>query len=272
MTTSKSDKGKEVATLDNYPVLAGGGQEIMEALADNMAGEQISVFDLDQISVPAGGGLMWEVVNEDGEVDSVKELEGVVIANRPSRSYWSTGFDESGGGDPPDCSSDDLITGSGQPGGDCESCQFNQWGSGPKGNGKACRETRSLFLLLPNAMMPVVLTVPPSSLKKKKGGPDGFVNYKLRLATGGRTLHKVVTRFTLEKAQSNTGITYSRIRFSRGADLTPEQVEQIEKYIEAIRPAITPPSASGANSGPADQPGGQPGGGASPVDKDNPFG
>ena len=127
-------KTKEIATVESYALteVAEGG-DLQEIIADNLGGEQITPFDLDRVTVPAGGALSWEVPTLDGE-ESVKEIEGIVIYWRTARAYWEQGLDESGGGSPPDCSSDDGQIGIGTiaatvQGGQCSACPMNQFGS-----------------------------------------------------------------------------------------------------------------------------------------------
>lgn len=220
----------DLVVVQDFAIMRPGSGNIMEAVQANMEGESLSVWDLDMIHVPSGGGTMWEVPNINGDFDNVAELEAIIIMSKPNRSYWAEKFEDSGGGAPPDCISMDMIYGQGTPGGQCETCPNNQWGSGTGGNGKACKETRQCFLLMPGSILPVVLTIPPSSIKK-----DGFVPYKLRLAGAGIMLHQVTTVMSLEKAKSKSGITYSKIKFRKGQTLSPEQLEIVNSYIDGIK-------------------------------------
>ena len=231
-------KETELMVIDDYAIMKAGSEKVIAAIKSNMEGESLSVFDLDTIHVPAGGGTVWEVPNVNGDFDDVKELEAIVISSIPSRSFWADRFEDSGGGTPPDCSSSDMITGHGEPGGVCETCPYNQWGSGAGGNGKACKETRQCFLLLPGNVLPIVLSIPPSSIKK-----NGFVPYKMRLAGAGIQINQVTTVMTLEKATSKSGITYSRIKFRKGQDLTEEQIARVDDYVKGIKNLITAPAA-----------------------------
>ena len=78
-------------------------------------------------------------------------------------------------------------------------------------------------------MYPVVVTVPPTSLKSLS---DYLAK---RIVTKGLRSYGVVTKLTLKKATSNTGITYSQVQFSLSEKLTPEQTEVMKAYGESIR-------------------------------------
>lgn len=219
---------------EQYPVLAGGAEnitEVMQSLAESLGGEKISQFDLSRISVPAGGGAHWSIPDVDDPAGkSEKELIGVVVGQSLGRSYWRQSMDE-GGSAPPDCSSNDGLIGQGTPGGSCEECPFSQWGSADKGGGQACKLSRSIFILMPGEALPVVLSVPPSSLQ-------GAKKFLLRLASKGRTLSQVVCKFTLEKAQNAAGTGYSKIVFNAGEALPTEMVKTVKAYEKAFAPSI----------------------------------
>ena len=101
--------------------------------------------------MPSGGGLSFEVINEDGEAEPVKEIIGVVLDHYPINAYWESEF--TGEKNPPDCSSYDSQTGTiimdGKEVGKraCADCPHNQWGTDPKGGkGKGVRKTWLEFM------------------------------------------------------------------------------------------------------------------------------
>ena len=111
-----------------------------EDLAEDMDGLQLS---FQRVKIPSGGVLQFEMPGDDPEnPDYVPTLEGVILYNHSANSYWPEGseFDDN---TPPQCQSVDGKIGHGQPGGVCEACRFNRFGSDSKGNGKACSATRS---------------------------------------------------------------------------------------------------------------------------------
>ena len=109
-------------------------------LADDMDGLQLS---FQRAKIPGGGVLQFEMPGDDPEnPDYEQTLEGVILFNHAANSYWPAGseYDDN---TPPQCQSVDGKVGYGDPGGICETCVNNRFGSDPKGNGKACSATRS---------------------------------------------------------------------------------------------------------------------------------
>src|SRR5262249_1306022 len=138
----------------------------------------------------------------DGE-EIVKELTGIIIGWRDTRSYWSIPMEESDGNMPPDCYSLDARAGIGKPGGDCARCPLSQFGSGPKGDGQACKLVRQLSLIRDQNLLPEIVSLPPSSVKAAR-------QYFMRLASKGVPCFSVITRIGLEKTKNAQGIAYAR--------------------------------------------------------------
>ena len=228
---SKKDT-TEIVPYEQWAI-AKPGANIQQIIADNLGGEPIDVMDLDRIKVPSGGMLVWSVPDmlaEDGEI-STKELDGVIIDSQVVRTFWRTSFEESGGQMPPDCSSDDGITGVGDPGGECASCPFAKFGSAEGRTSQACQMNRMMFIARPGSILPSVVKVPPTSLRPAK-------KYLMALSGSEKHVWEVVTRMTLEKDKSADGITYSKIRFQMLA-LLPEDVKQrVAEYKEALQPHL----------------------------------
>lgn len=228
---------------------------IRDAMAENLAGEDVSAFDLPRVKVPAGGTTTFTVPTLDGEAD-MKELVGIIAFVQPGRSWWQVSMEESGGGSAPDCSSADGMTGS--KFGDCASCEKNQFGSARKGSGKDCKETRSVFLLQPDGALPTVVSVPPSSLKPLK-------SYLMRLTSAGVPLNAVVTRITLVKTKNAQGVAYAEMAFSVAGKLSPQQKQHVAAYAAALRDSFTKAHAASVASGAAYQTQEE------PLPEDNPF-
>ena len=134
--------------------------EIQELLRENLGNTKLDRQNLPQVKVPAGGGRAWDLGDDE---PPVQELVGVVIWYADTRLYWSKGIEDTGGETPPDCASADGIVGIGDPGGECESCPLNEWGSGKAGRGKACNERRQLAILRPGELLPTMLSLPSAS-------------------------------------------------------------------------------------------------------------
>ena len=64
---------------------------------------------LPRVTIPGGEGRQWLVKGLRGE-ERFDELTGVIVHQQTSRTYYASAY--SGGGKPPDCSSNDGITGS----------------------------------------------------------------------------------------------------------------------------------------------------------------
>lgn len=216
--------------VTNYALMKTDFEAVKEAIRENLGGATINPFDLDRVKVPAAGGTTWEVPTLDG-IEEVKTLTGVLIFFSDPKAYWRVPFDESGGGSPPDCTSEDGLYGNGDPGGECAKCPLNQFGSGAKGKGKACTDMRLLFMIRENNLLPLVISAPVMSIKPMK-------QYNLRLASNGVAYYGVQTSLSLEKAKNADNITYSKIVPAMAGRLTPEQAAFFKQYQEAIKPAL----------------------------------
>lgn len=261
-----SENSTALATIDakSYALIKQGDvAETMAILKENLEGDELTARDLDRVKVPSGGGLAWEIPDVSGEPKVQQTFEGVIVCHRRARLYWAKSFDESGGGTPPDCTSDDARTGVVQGteapagvGGDCARCPMSKFGSDPGGTGQACKEIKQLFVVLPGTMLPVVLSVPPTSLRNGK-------NYLQRLSSIAKPYYGVVTKFALARDKNDAGIEYSKVTLSASAFLDEGARGQFKAMSDALKPHLlaTPVSADDYAQG------GTPGGGA-PADTD----
>lgn len=209
--------------LESYPIVSGNCAEVIR---ENMGGEQVSPSDLSRIKVPSGGGLTWEVPSADG-VEPAKVIDGVIIHICRRRAYWSN---PNPTGDPPDCASDDCIEGKGDPGGPCEACPYNEFGSsrkgdGSEGRGKACKESKLLFTLRPGQSLPDVVVIPPGSLKAVK-------QYQLKL---GKPYWSVVTRLALKKATNKDGIAYAQVEPTKVGVLNDDAASGMRAFAQTLQ-------------------------------------
>lgn len=227
----------EISTIDEaadlYPVLAETNDlaEIMEA----NVGESMTEFDLDRVKIPSGGGTTWEVPTLEGE-ESVKKLEGIIVHWKAARAYWAEDFEASAGGTPPDCASRDGIHGSGtfgegsehNPSGLCDTCPMSKFGSAENEIGQACKQMRQLFLARENEMLPLVVTLPPTSIKPVR-------QYFLRLAGKKVPYYGVISGLELAKATNRSGIQYAQVKPSVVQVLDPTIAAKARDYGDAIR-------------------------------------
>jgi|TARA_Y100000310_G_scaffold340907_1_gene438265 hypothetical protein len=233
-------KDQEVATIQtNYPVLTSDLSELREVIAANVGQAGMTEFDLPRLKVPAGGGLSWQIETMSGTTEE-KIVSGIIIHWRDVRGYWAQSFDESGGGSPPDCSSDDAVVGAGKPGGDCAVCPLAQFGSDDKGRGQACKAMRLLFMLQPGKRFPTVVVAPPTSLRNLR-------KYFLNLANESYRYSAVMTELALEKDKSADGISYSKIIARPAGILDDEIIAAAERYAEAIMPHLAAQTIDGAD-------------------------
>lgn len=232
-----SDDTKTTSNLpalraDAFAALRGDPAELLQTMRDNVGGGALTEFDLDRVKVPAGGATTWEVPGL--ETSSTQALDGIIVHWREPRAYWSRPLEDSGGSAAPDCSSPDGVRGVGDPGGACEPCPLNQWGTatrnGVTGRGKACRQTRLLLMLRPDDLLPVAVIAPPTSL-----GP--LRKYFLRLVGRSMPYHSVVTRLRLARVGKD-GKTYSQIVPSVAAVLDPAAAQAARAYAAAVEPAF----------------------------------
>lgn len=205
----------------------------VETLAENLEGGVVNILDLDHVAVP-NGSRTFNIPSLEGEKNE-QELTGVIIGQRLRRRYWPT---KETTGEKPMCFSNDGVIGIGQPGGDCSSCPLNKFGSleqyvaGATGNGKACKEMRELLILSGDSMMPMVLALPPTSLRK-------FNQYMLSLTSRGLSVGSVISRFRLNNDNINSANQkYTTIEISFERRLEPEEVEMLNSYNERVKPFI----------------------------------
>lgn len=250
---TQENTGNELAiakNIENYPALA-GKTDRLEIVKEALAGAKLSVFgDLSRIHVPSGGGIAWEVpdVTKKGGVGSADTITGIVISNQYSRSYWEKPYGgiESG---PPDCSSWDMDGfGIGNPGGDCFSCPFNEFGTAVRGDGsdargKACAEKRFIFMLTERSFLPVVVQVAVTSMRP-------FTHFSLAIGdTMGLRLRQIVVDLTLKK-ENKSGFPTSIIVPSFNARLSDEdqlKVVELMKQLAPIMPGRTSPVRAKGN-------------------------
>jgi hypothetical protein len=189
------------------------GVDLQEIVEINMGPTGVDPSMLDRVKVPSGGSTIWEVPGLGDETEAEKELVGVIVGIQNVRSYFASKY--TGGNEPPDCSSSDGINGIPSSdsiegyGGKCATCPKSQWGSavdddGNPTDGQACSQRKLLMLLRPDSMLPLVVNVPPSSLKE-------LDKLLLRLTAKKVPFFGAVVSLKLIKEKSGGGIEYSKI-------------------------------------------------------------
>jgi hypothetical protein len=162
--------------------------------------------------------------------------------------FWDKGLDDGAGGSPPDCSSPDGDAGIGwnrtEEGEErydvdgtqtwigshnCETCALNQFGSADKGDGKACKEVRMLFLLQPGEILPMAVALPPTSLRPATA-------YFLRLAQRGISYHQVETEISLEAVKGQ--FPYAVATFKALRKLDEDELARLAALREQLTPML----------------------------------
>ena len=222
----------------NFPALI-EREQALEVFQANMEGVEMQ---FERIKMPSGGGLAFEVIDDSGEVQYVKELIGIILDHYPVNAYWADAYGE--GDDtrqPPDCVASNGKNGiatpeSGLTGGPCKQCPLNQWGTGRQkdgslGKGKACRNLHRVYILLASEGLPSMIALPPTSL-------SSFHDHMRRLLKRLKPHYTVVTRIKLQKAKNTGGTEYSHAIFGTVGEFPPQTVTGIKEIIEQMKPAM----------------------------------
>lgn len=200
-----------------------------DEIAEDSDGLQMMSFP--RVKIPAGGQLQFEVPTEDPDnPDYTRALEGVILYNHAACSLWPEGseYDED---TKPLCSSVDGKTGIGEPGGACETCPMNVFGSaGDGGRGKACKNMRHLYLLRSGEYMPLLVSLPPTSIKPFKEFLNKAFVYRRRTTYGS------LVQISLKK--ENNGNDYSVATFRLLRDFQGEELAQIRAYANAFKEQV----------------------------------
>ena len=165
----------------------------------------------------------------DGQ--TMRTIKGVIMKSQINRGYWKAGNPK------PVCTSADGIKGTDAAGNErvCARCPKNKYGTATKidengqvvpGRGKACKEMRRLLVLPDGFELPIILSVPPSSLKR-------FDEYASSLRMRKVPLIGVETTIRLEEANAN-GMSFARLAFEAGDPVPRERVEQLIAMREEI--------------------------------------
>jgi hypothetical protein len=233
-----SAPGESALAANGFALARMESAEIIDIIRENAGAAGLSQADLERVTVPGAGGVNWEVQTLQGPA-AVPELVGVMLAFHDQRAYWSVPFDQRQGEvSPPDCVSHDMLTGVGDPGGECAACPLSRFGTARdgKGLGQACREMRLIYLLQPTDVLPVVISAPPSSLKAVKS----FFN---RASRSTLRFHELVVALRLIRDRSQGGVVYSYIQPEGRGTLSQDDRERIRPLRELVARATRGVSA-----------------------------
>lgn len=202
-----------------------------ELLLQNLGpGATLSLSDLDQIRIPAGGSQIWELPGVEGP-QPMAEIQAIILARQDVRAYWAQEY--TGERNAPDCSSGDTITGTGTPGGACATCPHAAWGSAENGRGQACKAMIRLFLRIGDATLPTVLTLAPTSIRS-------FQQYMIRLSSARLPSYAVLSSLRLAREKNADGIAYSVLVPALVRRLSPDELAEAAAAAQFAHQVILP--------------------------------
>lgn len=203
--------------------------EIAEAIAEEMDG--LGSIPYDRVKIPSGGGAAFEIPTEDEENPTVAtEIVGIILDHHPVNSRWKEAYN--GSEEKPLCSSYDGKQGVEVETGiisDCADCPYNVFGSAADGRGKACKNSHRVYVLREGNPVPLVLTLPPTSIKYLRD----YIAKSIVLK--GMRSYDVLTKITLKKEKSADGIAYSRACFTYVDKLAAGQAMLTKEMAETIK-------------------------------------
>lgn len=205
--------------------------DAMEAISTNL-GSGIKITDLTKVTVPLGGGLAFNVMTPEGPT-SEQTLTGIILLALEGKALFLKSLEEAPNS-PPACYSNDGITGFGDPfemgevsERQCATCPKNQFGSATRGSGKgkACKDTRPIYLLEQGSVLPTIVQVPPTSLKHLQ-------KYMGTLCKGGIPYFGVIVEIGL--AQEQTPPPMHSVLTFKSVSMIPKEQRGAVKEFRAI--------------------------------------
>ena len=233
MYTNETTMMNPVAAADptlsfQLPDMTGStGEFSREELAEDMDG--ITVY-FTRAKIPGGGVTQFELPSDDDSTGTyVPKLVGVILHSHDQCTLWEEGKTKEESTIL--CSSVDGKTGIGTPGGACATCAMNTYGSSVKGAGKACKNSRVLYLLRSGDYLPMQLNLPPTSI----GAFKEF--YRKAFAIRQRPAYASLVEISLKK-ESNGKEEYSVAVFRRLGDFSGEKLQEVKAYANTFKEQI----------------------------------
>ena len=238
MTKGKNIVVAEKDDLAAYDVLAEGVEAIRDMISANVGGmTDLGEFNLTRAVNPPGSAKTprWEIPGLGDEPEFTGEVEGIIVFHKNARVYYEHSYEETGGGQQPDCMSRDGIRGEGVPGGLCPKCPLSKFVKHDDGttDRPACREMKRLFILRPGEIMPTMFNA--------TGGNVGQVmQYLLNLTTKGRLKYNhCITRIKLAADKYKNGRDWAKWNLSMASALPDDVCEQMDAYNQFIEPIVS---------------------------------
>lgn len=237
---NQANQTNQLAVVDTKELRVVPGAEELAAITEELGDMGAMPFGKVQIAA-AGAGVFKVTEPGEDEATPATEITAVIIHSHRANVLWLAKFG-SGEDRTPDCFSLNGAEGVDRDNGElhpCAHCQYNQYGSadGGTGRGKACKNTRRLYLLRPaqsdqpGDVLPLILTLPSTALAT-------YDKYRTRLLLARHKPWGVVTRITLKNAVNKDGIAYSTPLFQAVAALPPQEAERVRQYAEGFVAAM----------------------------------
>lgn len=193
-------------------------------------------LEFPKITTPAGGNIAFMLENPmTGEIVPTVALKGIILKSLPSNVLFLQKYD--GSDNPPDCSSNNGNVGINSDGVaiECSSCPYNQFGSGENGLGKACKNRRTIYILLDGEDLPRFISLPSTSVA-------ALAKFQTQLMLGRKLLRDVHVTVRLVKAKNNSGIEYASYVFAidttrgkNGIVSDPSDIERVDSAMMIMR-------------------------------------
>lgn len=196
------------------------------AVQTNWQGRTLSPQDFQHITLPPRGIDVWPI-SDGNDTQYHQEFEGIIIHTGFSRAWYIREYTP-GVKEPPSCASVDGVTGYGNNGEydgvhECFTCPKNVFGTSRTGKGTACPKHRSIYILMPDRILPTVVQVPATSFRYMD-------DYFRRLTHEGKPYDTVVTKFRLRKYDEEN----VRIVFDQGEVLNDAEDQKVQAFAGGI--------------------------------------
>ena len=166
------------------------------------------------------------------------ELRGVIVYKEIARGHWQEGDNV------PLCTSIGGAVGADRENHkhDCAKCQFNEWGSGKGGSGKACKEMRRIYLVQRGGFLPLMISLSPTSIKLF----DAYISGRIQQRIPDIMAETV---FKLVPDKSDQGnFVYAVIKCQLGARITDVgELMELRSIREKMRQAAAQMAVSDAD-------------------------
>lgn len=217
-----------------------GAQDLLQVLQEELGGDDYHP-EFPTAKTPSSGMTAWSIkaTKDDEDPEITKTIEGVIVHAHKTNAYWKDSLD-AGGNAQPDCRSLDGVTGIDTDGfkQNCATCPHNQFGSDANGRGKACKNSRVLYVLRQDDFLPIKLTLAPTGNKYYDKYVENLIIPKKRGQKPKRP-KDVMTKIGLRVETSGSGQKYSVPTFECIGDLDDASKAAIKGYAASLVSAAT---------------------------------